>query len=164
MSPQGPLTEEVLFRSAAVPLMLLAQTSVTKTIFLSPVVFGLAHLHHFYEFRLTHPQVPVVAAALRSLFQLAFTSLFGAYATFVYLRTGSLLAIFTVHAFCNCMGLPRFWGRVARPTTQAGDGQSASSTGWTVIYYALLLAGAWLWWRNLGSLTKSPNELIPIQM
>lgn len=164
MPPQGPLTEEVLFRSAAVPLMLLAQTSVTKTIFLSPVVFGLAHLHHFYEFRLTHPQVPVAAAALRSLFQLAFTSLFGAYATFVYLRTGSLLAIFMVHAFCNCMGLPRFWGRVEPPAAQAGDGKPGASTLWTAIYYALLLAGAWLWWRNLGSWTKSPNELIPIRM
>lgn len=164
MPPQGPLTEEVLFRSAAVPLMLLAQTSVTKTIFLSPVVFGLAHLHHFYEFRLTHPQVPVAAAALRSLFQLAFTSLFGAYATFVYLRTGSLLAIFMVHAFCNCMGLPRFWGRVEPPAAQAGDGKPGASTLWTAIYYALLLAGAWLWWRNLGRWTKSPNELIPIRM
>lgn len=155
----------MLFRSAAVPLMLLAQTSVTKTIFLSPVVFGLAHLHHFYEFRLTHPQVPVAAAALRSLFQLAFTSLFGAYATFLYLRTGSLLAIFAVHAFCNCMGLPRFWGRVEPPAARTGgDGKSGASTVWTAIYYALLLTGAWLWWRNLGGLTKSPNELIPIQM
>ncbi|KAH8161198.1 hypothetical protein CIB48_g7042 [Xylaria polymorpha] len=65
----GPFTEEVLFRSASVPLMLIAQTSVARTIFLSPVIFGLAHFHHFYEFRVTHPHEPVVMGLLRSLLQ-----------------------------------------------------------------------------------------------
>src|SRR5688572_19919963 len=92
--------------------MLLARTSVKQTIFLSPVIFGLAHFHHFYEFRLTHPQVPVVQAIARSVLQFSYTTLFGAYATFLFIRTGSLLAICVVHAFCNCMGLPRVWGRV----------------------------------------------------
>ncbi|KUI57006.1 hypothetical protein VP1G_04289 [Cytospora mali] len=108
----GPLTEEILFRSSAIPLMVLARTPLTKTIFLSPFVFGLAHVHHFYEFRLTHRGVPAAAALLRSAFQLGYTTLFGAYATFVYLRTGSVLAVFAVHVLCNCMGLPRVWGRV----------------------------------------------------
>src|SRR5271156_3709561 len=109
---QGPLTEEILFRSASVPLLLLARMSSTKIIFLTPVIFGLAHVHHFYEFRITHPHTPIIAAILRSVFQLAYTTLFGAYATFLYLRTGSLLTVVLVHAFCNWMGLPRFWGRV----------------------------------------------------
>ena len=87
-------------------------STVTRTIFLSPVIFGLAHLHHFYEFRLTNPRVSAVAALLRSLLQFSYTTLFGAYATFLFLRTGSVLAIFVVHAFCNCMGFPRFWGRL----------------------------------------------------
>ncbi|KAI1812862.1 CaaX protease, partial [Poronia punctata] len=108
----GPFTEEVLFRSASVSLMVLAQTPVARTIFLSPVIFGLAHFHHLYEFRITHPHVPAITGILRSILQFGYTSLFGAYATFVFLRTGSLLAIFVLHAFCNVMGLPRFWGRV----------------------------------------------------
>ncbi|OLN81509.1 putative CAAX prenyl protease 2 [Colletotrichum chlorophyti] len=108
----GPLTEEMLFRSASVPLLLCARMSLTQTIFLSPVIFGLAHVHHFYEFRITHPKVPLVAAVARSVLQFGYTSLFGAYATFLYLRSGSLLAIVLVHAFCNSMGLPRFWGSV----------------------------------------------------
>ncbi|KAI1866056.1 hypothetical protein JX265_007085 [Neoarthrinium moseri] len=159
----GPFTEEVLFRSASVPLMLLAQTSVTKTIFLSPVIFGLAHLHHFYEFRLSHPQVPVSVSVLRSLVQLTYTSLFGAYATFLFLRTGSLLAIFVVHAFCNCMGFPRFWGRV-EPLNENEDSKSKPSIMWSVIYYVLLFVGAGLWWKNLGPLTQSANELVPVKI
>jgi prenyl protein peptidase len=150
----------VLFRSASVPLMLLAQTSVTKTVFLSPVIFGLAHLHHFYEFRISHPQVPVSVSVLRSLLQLTYTSLFGAYATFLFLRTGSLLAISVVHAFCNCMGFPRFWGRV---DVDYGESKTdPPSIMWSVVYYVLLFVGAFFWWKSLGSLTKSSNELVPV--
>ncbi|KAK8111079.1 uncharacterized protein PG998_007536 [Apiospora kogelbergensis] len=158
----GPFTEEVLFRSASVPLMLLAHTSVAKTIFLSPVIFGLAHLHHFYEFRISHPGVPVMAAVMRSLLQLTYTSLFGAYATFVFLRTGSLLAIFVVHAFCNCMGFPRFWGRVEPAAKVPGDSKVQPSIMPSIVYYTLLCIGAFFWWKNLGTLTKSETELVPI--
>ncbi|CAJ2505958.1 Uu.00g000880.m01.CDS01 [Anthostomella pinea] len=177
----GPLTEEVLFRSASVPLMLVARTSVTRTIFLSPIIFGLAHVHHFYEFRLTHPQVPAAAGVVRSLVQFAYTSLFGAYATFLYLRSGSLLAIFAVHAFCNVMGLPRFWGRVEpalsgddvfrsgateidRKIRAAAAAARTPSVAWSVVYYVLLVGGAVGWWRNLGALTESANALVPIDI
>ncbi|KAI1431606.1 CaaX protease [Xylaria sp. CBS 124048] len=159
----GPLTEEVLFRSASVPLMLVAQTSVPRTIFLSPVIFGLAHFHHFYEFRLTHPQEPVSTALIRSLFQLSYTSLFGAYATFLFLRTGSLLAIFVVHAFCNIMGLPRLWGRV-EPPSDPGVTAPKASVLWSVAYYVSLVGGAVGFWRNLGALTASDNALVAIDM
>ncbi|KAI0476997.1 CaaX protease [Xylaria cf. heliscus] len=173
----GPFTEEVLFRSASVPLMLLAQTSVTRTIFLSPVIFGLAHFHHFYEFRVTHPHEPVVTGLLRSLLQFSYTSLFGAYATFLFLRTGSLLAIFVVHAFCNIMGLPRLWGRVEpssddddagangdRDGGKAGVKRPKASILWSVVYYVLLVGGAVGWWRNLGSLTASDNALVTMKI
>lgn len=142
--------------------MIVAQTSVTRTIFLSPVIFGLAHFHHFYEFRVTHPHEPVVAALLRSLFQLTYTSLFGAYATFLFLRTGSLLAIFVVHAFCNVMGLPRLWGRV-EPPSDTDDG-SRPSILWSIVYYILLVGGAVGWWKNLGTLTASDNALVTMKI
>lgn len=156
--------------------MLASQTSVTKTIFLTPIIFGLSHVHHFYEFRLTNPQVPAKAALFRSVFQLVYTTLFGAYATFIFLRTGSLLAACAVHAFCNCMGLPQLWGRVEPaeeriipvPTpTPAQMGEEGLGLGrrasilWTVAYYSLLVMGAVSWYRNLWVLTEGGNALVP---
>lgn len=157
---QGPLTEEVLFRSASVPLMVLAHTPLTRTIFVSPLVFGLAHAHHLYEFRVTHPGVPLAAALLRSLFQLGYTTLFGAYATFVFLRSGSLLAVFGVHVLCNCMGLPRVWGRVWGVDRARGGQAVALGRGWSVAYYVLLVVGAVAWWRQLWALTESGDALV----
>ncbi|KAK3333301.1 CaaX protease [Cercophora scortea] len=159
----GPITEEILYRSASIPLMLAAQAPVKETILLSPFLFGLSHFHHFYEFRLTHPQVPIAAAVARSLFQLTYTTLFGAYATFLFVRTGSLPAVCAVHAFCNAMGLPRLWGRVRRPwewEESAVGGQRSSSVLWSVGYYVLLVVGAVSWYRNLWALTQSGNALI----
>jgi len=36
----------------------------------------------------------------------AYTTLFGAYASFLLLRTGHLTAAFVAHAFCNVMEVP----------------------------------------------------------
>ncbi|CAM1510309.1 Fc.00g006440.m01.CDS01 [Cosmosporella sp. VM-42] len=156
----GPITEECLFRSAGVPLLLQAGASLTGTIFLSPLVFGLAHLHHFYEFRITHPRTPLPVAIARSLLQLSYTSLFGAYATFIFMRTGSLLAVILVHAFCNSMGLPRLWGQV-EPIwlLERGEVASSSTRLWTAVYYSLLVAGLVAWWQNLYSLTETPMAI-----
>lgn len=141
--------------------MLVSHASVGKTVFFSPVVFGLAHIHHFYEFRITQPQVPVTVAILRSIFQLTYTTLFGAYATFLFLRTGNLLAVFLVHAFCNCMGLPRFWGMVQPRNWDGSDTQDRNTTlMWTALYYVLLVSGAVSWWNNLWPLTRSPQALL----
>ncbi|KAF4864820.1 putative CAAX prenyl protease 2 [Colletotrichum siamense] len=157
----GPLTEEMLFRSASVPLLLCARMSLTQTIFLSPLIFGLAHVHHFYEFRITHPRVPLIAAVARSVLQFAYTSLFGGYATFLFLRSGSLLAIVLVHAFCNSMGLPRFWGSVEPHWHLHGHYTHADARKWTVFYYVLLFTGAGLWWKGLLTLTESSSTLVP---
>ncbi|KYK61909.1 putative CAAX prenyl protease 2 [Drechmeria coniospora] len=157
----GPVTEECLFRSAAVPLLLLAGTTVRDIVFYSPLIFGLAHLHHFYEFRITHPQTPLAVAIARSVLQLMYTSIFGAYATFIFLRTGSLLAAISIHTLCNCMGLPRLWGAVEPYwLTPSMLSRPGSVLTWTTLYYALLLGGSTLWWLNLYSLTRSPMSLI----
>ncbi|SZF04305.1 unnamed protein product [Blumeria hordei] len=168
----GPVTEEVLFRSASVPLLLLCNMSVSKMILLGPIIFGLAHFHHFYEFRVTHPDTPVIVALLRSALQLSYTSLFGAYATFIYLRTGSLLSVIAVHAFCNWMGLPRIWGTVRDDQTGIHEGVGEIKRGhafgrrkistflYTMAYYVLLVAGAYGWGKYLWKLTSSPNKLI----
>ncbi|KAJ3499614.1 hypothetical protein NLG97_g182 [Lecanicillium saksenae] len=155
----GPVTEECLFRSAVVPLLVLAKASPTSIIFLSPLVFGGAHAHHFYEFRLTNPGVPIYAAVARTIIQLAYTSVFGAYVTFLFLQTGSLLAVVLVHAFCNSLGLPRIWGYM-EPYWLPINTSKAALLKWTIPYYILLVGGLVYWWRSLYLLTDSPLGLL----
>lgn len=158
------------------PLLLLAHVPNTKIVFLTPIIFGLAHVHHFYEFRITHPHTPVIAALLRSLLQFSYTTLFGGYVTFIYMRTGSLLSVILVHAFCNWRGLPRFWGRMSpmepangynagegkrsedNPATSSSDGRLGIA--WDVTYYVVLVLGAITWYKSLWPLTESDSALV----
>lgn len=172
----GPVTEEILFRSVVIAVNLLAKLSPSRIVFLTPLYFGIAHIHHFYEFTLTHPHTPLLPAVLRSVFQFTYTTLFGWYAAFVYVRTGSLYACIIIHAFCNTMGLPRFWGRLTTveehplaPVAIRGkdDTSPLQTTGrggalgvqWTVAYYVLLVAGAYAFSTQLGLLTASSEAL-----
>jgi prenyl protein peptidase len=159
----GPVTEECLFRSAAVPLLLVMDSNVTSVIYLSPLVFGIAHVHHFYEFRITHPHVSLPAAVVRSVIQFSYTYLFGIYATFIFIRTGSLPAVILIHTFCNYMGLPRVWGQLEPYwLPQEGNPRSATVAMLTVAYYIILVGGLVGWWRNLFYLTDSPMRLVDL--
>ncbi|KAL2828291.1 hypothetical protein BDW59DRAFT_143539 [Aspergillus cavernicola] len=169
----GPVTEEIMFRSAILPLHLLARVTTGRIVFIAPLYFGIAHINHLYEFRLTHPDTPISAAILRSIFQFGYTTVFGWYATFVYLRTGSLLAVILIHSFCNWCGLPRLWGRVEvvvpiGPSLNRGKEDSDRSLeysygqlsiGWSVAYYALLVGGALGFYCTLWPLTESLHAL-----
>ncbi|CAM9969167.1 unnamed protein product, partial [Heterosigma akashiwo] len=42
----GPLTEEFVFRGCMCPLLLCAGVPLPRVVFLGPLVFGVAHLHH----------------------------------------------------------------------------------------------------------------------
>ncbi|OAX78709.1 hypothetical protein ACJ72_06981 [Emergomyces africanus] len=172
----GPITEEVIFRSIIIPLHLLADLSPTRIVFVTPLYFGIAHVHHFYEFRLTHPHTSLAPSLVRTLFQFGYTTIFGWYATFLYLRTGSLPAVILVHSFCNYCGLPRLWGRVETrgepgiPTAvtrgkEDADGgpnfitHKSLNIGWTITYYLILVAGAVAFHSQLWKLTESSHEL-----
>ncbi|MCJ1356591.1 MAG: hypothetical protein MMC33_006586 [Icmadophila ericetorum] len=177
----GPLSEEILFRSLLVSIALLSPLLPAPILLYTPLYFGIAHIHHFYEFYLTNPGVPIVPALLRSLFQFAFTTVFGWYATFVYLRTGNVWSVVITHAFCNWMGLPRVWGRVELPGPEEGimgpdmgmRSKEDSANGrmgatavdrrlsgwWTALYYTVLLWGAVGFYKYLWVLTESENAL-----
>lgn len=103
----APVTEELCFRSGLVSFLLLSGTSPTRCIWLSPLLFGVAHLHHAYDL-VKHEGWPLVHALATAAFQLGYTAVFGWFAAFLLLRTGHLAAPVAVHAFCNFMGLPRF--------------------------------------------------------
>lgn len=177
----GPVTEEIMFRSIIIAVHLLAKLSPGRIVFIVPLYFGIAHVHHFYEFRLTHPDTSISLSLLRSVVQFTYTSIFGWFANFLYLRTGSLLAVILVHSFCNWCGLPRLWGRVesgvplVAPTPPFGakskqDDQREDQSpvyvtpgelgiGWTVAYYGLLVVGAVGFYFALWPLTESKYAL-----
>ncbi|KAL8771329.1 MAG: hypothetical protein Q9209_003234 [Squamulea sp. 1 TL-2023] len=171
----GPVTEEIIFRSLLVPLHLLTPLSPIRVILLTPLYFGIAHIHHFYEFVLTHPHTPWAPSVIRSLFQFTFTTIFGWYATFIFIRTGNILAVILVHTFCNWAGLPRLWGRVeprvaiGGPTVR-GKEDSGSALGnerrghwsWSFAYYFLLVVGAVAFQQCLWTLTESPKVLAKV--
>ena len=118
----APAGEEMVFRSLTSPLFLVAGTSPTRIVFLTPLVFGGAHLHHLVEFVQSRtpdgkrypPATVWVNGIAMSLFQFTYTSLFGFFAAFVFLRTGNIWAVIAAHSFCNKMGVPRLWGRVGQ--------------------------------------------------
>jgi prenyl protein peptidase len=142
-------------------------------VFLTPLYFGIAHIHHLYEFRITHPEVPFFVAVLRSLFQFTYTSLFGFFASFVFIRTGNVYTCILAHTFCNWMGLPRFYGRVGveagvpigPPVDKKDDEQKCASAYqtkgliWTAAYYVVLVAGAGGFYYQLFPLTESKHAL-----
>ncbi|KAL0338617.1 UNVERIFIED_CONTAM: CAAX prenyl protease 2 [Sesamum angustifolium] len=77
----APLTEELVFRACMIPLLLCGGFSTYTVIFLCPIFFSLG-------------------------VQLGYTVIFGAYASFLLVRTGHLTAPLIAHIFCNFMGLP----------------------------------------------------------
>ncbi|RUS71545.1 hypothetical protein EGW08_020685 [Elysia chlorotica] len=102
----APLSEELIFRACMLPL-LLPSLGVTWSIVLCPLFFGVAHFHHMIE-KVVQGQQEVAESFKQSLFQLGYTTVFGAYSAFLFLRTGHLMAPVIAHAFCNHMGFPSF--------------------------------------------------------
>jgi prenyl protein peptidase len=104
----APIVEEWVFRSCTIALM--KKTFTTSSIvFLSPISFGVAHLHHGYQRykELGADRNALQRAILMSLFQFAYTTLFGFYAAFALLESGIMTSIL-IHMFCNYMGFPDF--------------------------------------------------------
>ncbi|CAN9501486.1 unnamed protein product [Ophioblennius macclurei] len=100
----APLTEELVFRGAMLP-MLVPCTGPTAAVFTAPLLFGVAHLHHIIEQkRLGKDSMHVIL--LVSGMQFLYTSVFGAFASFIFMRTGHVAAPVLCHAFCNSQGLP----------------------------------------------------------
>lgn len=113
----GPLTEEAVFRAAVVPLWLIAGHSARDTILYTPIFFGLAHAHHAWEVYnrssvkfergIVRRTQFFAKLALSTLFQFAYTTVFGWFAAWLFLATGSLFTCFVAHSFCNFMGFPQ---------------------------------------------------------
>ncbi|PRD23918.1 UNVERIFIED_CONTAM: CAAX prenyl protease 2 [Trichonephila clavipes] len=78
----APFFEEFTFRACMLPI-LVPCFGYKNSVILCPFFFGI-------------------------VFQFAYTTVFGAYSTYLFLRTGHVAAPVIVHAFCNHMGFPDF--------------------------------------------------------
>jgi prenyl protein peptidase len=103
----SPFTEELVFRSCMVPLLVHNLSSVT-VYFVTPLFFGLAHLHHIVEDVHLHHKSQLTSLIIPHLFQFTYTYVFGVYSSFLFIRTGSFFGSFLSHVFCNYMGFPNF--------------------------------------------------------
>ena len=113
----APLAEEVIFRACLLPPLLASNSndgkpmSPTAIVWIGPLFFGIAHLHHFFEqYRqislMQRSRKNICNLSLGLLLQWAYTTLFGAYVSHVFIRTASLSGVTIAHVICNYMGLP----------------------------------------------------------
>ncbi|KAI1313441.1 hypothetical protein EDD11_002548 [Mortierella claussenii] len=154
----GPISEEFIFRACMVAVVANSGASSYAMVFGLPLVFGIAHLNHGYESYIKNGRTPraLLNAALMSIFQFVYTTLFGWFATYLFLRTSNLLGPCLCHTFCNMMGFPdvtniQYFGRwknwlyfafgsgvvlfglLLRPLTSPGlYGDPATSEYWTI--------------------------------
>ncbi|MEW5302571.1 MAG: hypothetical protein WDW36_005341 [Sanguina aurantia] len=103
----GPINEEFFFRASMAPLLRLQGLGIGACTLITPLFFGAAHLHHLWDL-VKHQKLSLRAATQKVAFQFLYTTVFGLYATFLFLRTGHLVAPVAAHAFANLMGLPPF--------------------------------------------------------
>ena len=79
--------------------ILLGSYSKTGAVIMSPLFFGIAHFHHMIE-RIRRGQ-DMKTAFFISSFQFAYTTVFGMYSAFLFIRTGHLASCVIVHGFCE---------------------------------------------------------------
>lgn len=86
-------------------------TSTTDTyytpwviVWMNPLFFGCAHIHHFYEKLLNG--IELKNAILSTMIQFIYTSIFGFIATLLFMRTGNICCAIVSHMICNYIGLP----------------------------------------------------------
>lgn len=158
----APISEEVIFRACIIAPLLSSHKnnkgqslSPRQICWIAPLFFGVAHLHHFYEQYRQLPQLERTKQAMLQLivgllFQFTYTTLFGAYASHLFIRTGSLIAVISVHIFCNYMGLP--------------DVSFASHTsglyGYRWLLWCAYVIGILLFIKGFGSSWLFPEESV----
>ncbi|XP_047235526.1 CAAX prenyl protease 2-like isoform X1 [Girardinichthys multiradiatus] len=113
----APVTEELVFRGAMLP-MLVPCTGTTAVIFIAPLFFGVAHFHHIIE-ELHLGQGSVSDIFLGAGLQFLYTTVFGVFAAFIFLRTGHIVGPILCHSFCNSQGLPDIGSALNHPQRSA---------------------------------------------
>jgi len=101
----APFFEELVFRGCMIPLLYPSFSS--WSLFLAPLFFGVAHIHHAYALYMSRA-CRVQDIILMTIFQTFYTTVFGVLSSFIFFRTNHLLAVCVSHSFCNLMGFPDY--------------------------------------------------------
>ncbi|KAB7497297.1 CAAX prenyl protease 2 [Armadillidium nasatum] len=141
----APFSEEFTFRACMLPLLLQC-LSPMSAIFVAPLFFGIAHLHHAID--RVKLGLPFTTVVIVSFFQFVYTSLFGFYSAFLFLRTGQFLPLFIVHAFCNHMGLPEIRELFNKPEKQRNKLVAFHALGLIAWYLLLFPLTEPSWYSN----------------
>eukprot|EP01066_Platyproteum_vivax_P013576 Platyproteum_vivax@DN6137_c0_g1_i2.p1 len=98
----APIVEELVFRASFAALLLHSGVPSHSVILGAPFLFGIAHAHHmFYNW-----QYGAQTAIVMFVSQFFYTSLFGAFSTFLLIRCESIYPAMLTHSLCNFLGLP----------------------------------------------------------
>ncbi|KAL3234538.1 CAAX prenyl protease 2 [Nakaseomyces bracarensis] len=161
----APITEEIFYTSMLLNTYLVqkdGRLSLSTMLVQPSMFFSIAHIHHAYEATLVG-NFSMSSIILNTVFQMVYTTLFGAFTNFVYLKTGgNLWACILAHTFCNLLGFPdgsavHEYFTVIRTPSSLRIQQLVSY--WNKIYYILLLMGILFFKDNLFNLVSSPYEL-----
>ena len=128
----APIVEEIIYRSHIICIYRgVAGILDSWLTFGTPLFFGVAHLHHGYALYLSGQRAffPVLATVAA---QLVYTTAFGALASHLFLRFGTVWGPVVVHSVCNCMSFP---------TLEPGINP--------ILYYGLLALGSYLFYQWL---------------
>ncbi|KAF8650107.1 hypothetical protein AX16_005407 [Volvariella volvacea WC 439] len=151
----APITEELTFRSCILAVYGFSNTSRNWRIFGSPLFFGLAHVHHAWDAynRLGRTKQAAKRAILGSAFQTLYTTLFGAYCSYLFMRTGSIWPPITAHIFCNFMGVPQLGYELEMNPHRRKAIKTAYLIGLGAFFYLLSP-----WTKTEGSLYWTDNS------
>ncbi|KAK6643088.1 hypothetical protein RUM43_004591 [Polyplax serrata] len=101
----GPLSEEFTYRACMMPLLMQCFSPLTA-VFVCSFFFGVAHVHHVIERYKAGDSLKMII--VRAIVQFSYTTLFGGYSAYLFIRTAHFISVFMVHSFCNVMALPDF--------------------------------------------------------
>ncbi|KAL6098835.1 rce1 [Pungitius sinensis] len=113
----APVTEELVFRGAMLP-MLVPCMGPTAAIFRALLFFGVAHFHHIIEQRRLHEDSMSVILLVSGI-QFLYTTVFGAFTSFIFMRTGHVAGPVLCHCFCNSQGVPDISSDLQHPQRSA---------------------------------------------
>lgn len=124
----APITEELAYRGAVVSILQPYCSDFSLRVY-SPLLFGLAHIHHGMQLHYIDKR-PFSNVLLIVFAQWAYTTVFGVYANYFYIRAQeNLWCAIIVHMVCNLIGFPSFDMREEYPR-------------WYMMYTAMLVVGA----------------------